>query len=82
MCDAAADPVQPRNKIITNVPRAHVRLDLDKAFANPQNSIDQQAVGGTLDLEVAEEGVCAEEAEDLVQGIVGLGVRVGREVSG
>lgn len=33
-----------------------------------------------MDLEVAEEGVCAEQAQDLVEDIVGLGVGVGREV--
>lgn len=60
-----------------NIPRIHLRLDLAQALANPKYSIDKKAVRGTLNLEVAEEGVCAEEAQDLIEGIVGLGIRVG-----
>lgn len=42
---------------------AHIatRADLAQRLADEQDAVDKQAVGGALDLEVAEEGVCAEE---------------------
>lgn len=52
------------------------RLDLAQAVAQEPDAVDEQAIGGALDLEVAEEGVGAEEGEDLVEDVVALGVRV------
>lgn len=57
-------------------------LDLAEAVAEEPDAVDEQAVGGALDLEVAEEGVGAEEGEDLVEDVVALRVRVGRLVGG
>jgi hypothetical protein len=50
----------------------HARLDLAKDFAHKQDAINHNAVGGTLDLEVAKEGVCAEKGQDLIERIVRL----------
>lgn len=50
--------------------------DLAEALADEEDAVDEQAVGGALDLEVAEEGVGAEEREHLVEDVVRLGVRV------
>lgn len=52
-------------------------LDLGQAFGDEEDAVDEQAVGGTLDLEVAEEGVGAEEGEDLIEGVVAVGLGVG-----
>ena len=48
--------------------------EVDQAGADrPQpGAVDQDAIGGAFDCEVAEEGVCAEEGEDLVEGVVAL----------
>jgi len=51
---------------------AHARLDLAQHLADVQDAIDEHAVGWALNFEVAEEGVCTEEGEDLVQGIIRL----------
>ena len=56
--------------------RVHVRLHLGQAVGEEEDAVDQVAVGGALDLEVAEEGVGAEEGEGLVEDVVGLAVRV------
>lgn len=45
---------------------SHARLDLSQYLANVQDAVDEDAVGGSLDLEVAEECVGAEEGKDLV----------------
>lgn len=57
-------------------------LDLGQAVTDEPDAVDKQTVGGALDLEVAEEGVGAEEGEDLVEDVVALAVRVGRLVGG
>jgi hypothetical protein len=54
-----------------------MRTDLGQAIADKPDSIDKQTVGGTLDLEVSEECVGAEEGEDLVKDIVAIAVGVG-----
>ena len=61
---------------------AGLGLDLGEALADEQDAIDEEAVGVALDLKVAEEGVCAEQGEDLVEDVVALVVRVGRLVGG
>jgi hypothetical protein len=57
---------------LLSVPLAHARLDLAEDLAHVQDAVDHDAVGGPLDLEVAEKGVCAEQGEDLVEGVVRL----------
>jgi len=56
--------------------RIHAGFDLGEAVGDEEDAVNQQPIGGAFDLEVAEEGICAEEAKDLVESIVGLGVRV------
>lgn len=46
------------------------------ALANEKDAVDKQAIGGALDLEVAEKSVGTEEREDFVELVVGLAVRV------
>ena len=45
------------------------RADLSKAVGDEEDEDDEETVGWTLDLEVAEEGVGAEEVESLVNNI-------------
>jgi hypothetical protein len=65
-----------------DIPSRHLGSNLAQTLAHPQDAIDQQAIGRALDLEVAEEGVCAEQTQDLVQGVVALSVGLGAEVCG
>ena len=51
-----------------------------EAVAEEPDSVDEQPVGGALDLKVAEEGVCAEQADYFVEDVVAFAVRVGRLV--
>jgi len=53
------------------------RLDLGQAIRHEPDAVDQQPVGWALDLKVAEEGVCAEDGEHLVEDVVAFGVLVG-----
>jgi hypothetical protein len=46
--------------------KSHTALDLPQDLLYEENSIDQHAICRALDLEVAEEGVGAEEQEDFV----------------
>lgn len=59
-----------------------IGLDLGQAVAHEPDSVDEQAVSGALDLKVAEEGVCAEEAEDLIEDVVALALDLGGLVGG
>lgn len=61
---------------LLRLPRRHARLDLAQTLADEQDAVDEHAVGGALDLEVPEEGIGAEEGEDLVDAVVRLAVRV------
>lgn len=54
-----------------------MRLDLGQAVAEEPDTVDEESVGGALYLKVAEEGVCAEERQHLVEDVVALAVRVG-----
>jgi hypothetical protein len=54
-----------------------VRADLGQAIADEPDSIDEQTIGGTLDLKVSEECVGTEEGEDLIKNIVAVAVGVG-----
>ena len=45
------------------------RADLSKAVGDEEDEDDEETVGWALDLEVAEEGVGAEEVESLVNDI-------------
>lgn len=58
------------------------RLDPAEALADEEDAVDEQAVGGALDLKVAEEGVGAEQGQGLVQDVVALRLGVGRLVGG
>lgn len=52
--------------------------EFGETVGDVEDAVDQEAVGGALDLKVAEEGVCAEEVKDLVEDII-VGCRgVGR----
>lgn len=70
--------LEPRNKrprmYLLSLPRTHRRLDLPQAIAHEQGSVDQHAIGRTVDFEVAEQDVGTEEGEDLVDAIIGLAV--------
>jgi hypothetical protein len=63
---------QPQTK--TNIPSTHRRPNLPQTLAHPQNPIHKQTIGISLNLKVPKEGVCAEQAEHLVQRIVGLAI--------
>lgn len=62
--------------VLGGVAEGVVGSDLAEALADEEDAVDEEAVGGALDLEVAEEGVGAEEGEHLVEDVVRLGVRV------
>lgn len=64
--------------ILGSVSRRGRGLDLVEAVADEPDAVDEQPVGIALNLEVAEEGVCAEERENLIEDVVALAVRVGR----
>lgn len=63
-------------------PDVGVGPDLGQAVADEPDAIDEQAVGIALQLKVAEECVCAEEGEHLVEDVVALGLGIGRLVGG
>lgn len=56
--------------------------NLAQRLAHKQDAIDEQTVCRALDFKVSEEGVCAEEREDLIEGIVAVGLGLGRLVGG
>lgn len=58
----------------------HARLHLAQALADEQDTIDQHAVGGPLDLEVAEECIGTEKREDLIDTVVRLAIGVNIDV--
>lgn len=68
--------------ILGGLPHVGGGFDFGEAVADEPDAVDEQAVGGALDLEVAEEGVGAEQGEDLVEDVVGLGLGVGGLVGG
>ena len=68
--------------ILGGGPDVGAGLDLGQAVADEPDAVDEQAVGVALQLEVAEEGVCAEEGEHLVEDVVALGLGVGGLVGG
>jgi hypothetical protein len=55
---------------LLGVSPGHLRLDLLDDFANEQDAVYQDTVGGAFDLEVAEEGVGTEQGQCLVQRVV------------
>jgi len=66
--------------LLGGISDAVLGADLGKTLADVEDAVDKQAVGRALDLEVAEEGVGAEQRQYLVEDVVRLGVRVGRLV--
>lgn len=65
---------------LLGVPRTHRWLDLPEAIADEQGSVNKHAIGGAVDLKVAEEDIGTEKGEDLVDAIVGLAVGSGVHV--
>ena len=68
--------------ILGRVAHPGIRSDLGQTVADEPDAVDEQPVGVALDLEVAEEGVGAEEREHLVQDVVAVRVGVGRLARG
>jgi hypothetical protein len=58
--------------LLLRFPRSIIRPHLPQTLTHPQNPINQQPIRRSLDLEIAKEGVCAKEREDLVERIVGF----------
>lgn len=48
----------------------HRQLDLPEALADEEGSVNQHTVGGTVDFEVAEQNICAEQGQDLIHTVV------------
>lgn len=65
---------------LLGIPLRHGRLHFPQTLADPENSIDEHAVGGALDLKVAEERVSAEQRQRLVEDVVALALGVDLEV--
>lgn len=57
---------------LLRIPPSHTRLDFGQHLAHEQDPVDHDPVGRALDLEVAEECVCAEQREDFVEWVVGF----------
>lgn len=68
--------------ILGGGPNVGGRLDLAEALAHEEDTVNQEAIGRTLDLEVAEEGIGTKERQSLVQDVVAIRFRVGRLVGG
>lgn len=66
--------------ILGRIPQRRRGPNLGQTIRDKPDAINEQAVGGALDLKVAEEGVGAEEGQHLVQDVVALRVGVGRQV--
>ena len=62
--------------------RGALRAKLREAVGDKEDEDDEQAVGGALDLEVAEERVRAEEVEGLVNDVCRVRVRCTARMSG
>ena len=50
----------------------HCRLHLPEALADEEGSINEHAIGGTIDLEVPEQDVCTEKRQNLINAIIGF----------
>jgi hypothetical protein len=57
---------------LLSLPGIHRRLDLAETLADEEGTINEHPVGGTIDLKVAEEHICAEQGQDLIDTIVGF----------
>ena len=64
---------------LLSVPLPHITPDLPQTLADEQDAVNQEPIGWALDLEVPEESICAEEAQDFVEGIIGFAVRIDRD---
>jgi hypothetical protein len=60
---------------LLGLPGIHRRLDLAETLADEEGSINEHAIGGAIDLKVAEQDICSEEGQDLVDTVVGLALR-------
>jgi hypothetical protein len=61
---------------LLSLPDRHSRLNLPQALCDEQRPVDKHAVGGPVDLKVAEEDIRAEEGQNFVDAVVGLAVRL------
>jgi hypothetical protein len=59
---------------LLSLPNRHSRLYLPQALRDKQRPVDKHAVGGPVDLKVAEEDIRAEEGQDFVDAVVRLAV--------
>lgn len=50
----------------------HCRLNLPEALADEEGSIDEHAIGRTIDLEVPEQHIGTEERQDFINAVVGF----------
>jgi len=73
-------PIPKASKQNLHSPSTHPRPNLPQTLTHPQNPINHQPIRRALYLEVAKKRVRAEQAENLVQRIVALRVRLGRQV--
>lgn len=55
---------------LLGVSPGHLRFDLLNDFAYEQDAVYEDAIGGTFDFKIAEEGVGAEQGQSLVQRVV------------
>ena len=67
---------------LLRLPSPHPPPDPTQTLPNPQDPINQQSIRGTLDLEVAEEGVGAVQVEDFVERVVAFVVGADGYVGG
>ena len=67
---------------LLGIPLRHGWLHPSQALADPQDSVDEHAVGRPLDLKVAEQGVGAEQGQRLVENVIALAFRVDVKIAG
>lgn len=65
---------------LLSVPLAHATPDLTQTLADEQDAINQQSIRRSFNLEVAEECIGAEEAQDFVERVVGLAIGIDGEL--
>jgi hypothetical protein len=63
-------PISPQivagSRYLLSVSPGHARFDLAQHLAHPKNAINEHAISRTLDLEVSEESVGAEQGKNLI----------------
>lgn len=66
------DATRASSLYLLSLPGIHRRLDLAEALADEEGPINEHPVGRSIDLKVAEQHICAEEGQDLIDTIVGF----------